>query len=300
MGRLNDGGEEMSVSDQGETGVGTVEILRRFPVKSMLGETHEALDVSARGVTGDRAWAILDEATGKIASAKRAKLWRGLLTCAARTLPGEDGAAIEVALPDGTRHHAGDPALDGRMSALTGRTVRLISVPPHDAEVDRAHPEAQLAEGLDADVASDILKLGAAAPPGTFFDYAPLHLLTTATLDGLATAPGEPAEDVRYRANVVIRSPAGMAGFIENDWVDGTIRIGPSVMLRIVLQTPRCAIPTLAHGALPPQPAALRAAADRNRVEIPGFGNQPCAGVYAAVLQGGSIRHGDVVTFTPA
>jgi len=293
------------VSDQNEIAVGRVEILRRFPVKSMLGEAHETLAVSTRGVAGDRAWAILDEATGKVASAKRAKLWRGLLTCTARTLPGEDGAAaIEVAMPDGTRHHAGDPALDGLMSALTGRTVRLISVPPHDAELDRAHPEAQLAEGLDADVASDILKLGAAAPPGTFFDYAPLHLLTTATLDGLAAGqddgPTSELEDVRYRANVVIRSPPGIAGFVENDWVDGTVRIGASVALRIVLQTPRCAIPTLTHGALPPRPGALRAAADRNRVEIPGFGNQPCAGVYAQVLQGGSIRQGDAVTFTPA
>lgn len=280
--------------------VGTVELLRRFPVKSMLGEAHETLTVSARGVTGDRAWAILDEATGKVASAKRAKLWRGLLTCAARTLNSEDGDAIEVAMPDGTRHHAGDAVLDGLMSTLTGRAVRLISVPPPDAEVDRAHPEAQLAEGLDADVASDILKLGAAAPPGTFFDYAPLHLLTTATLDGLAAADDNGIEDVRYRANVVIRSPLGVTGFVENDWVDGTVRIGASVALRIVLQTPRCAIPTLAHGALPPRPGALRAAADRNRVEIPGFGNQPCAGVYAQVLQGGNIRQGDAVTFTPA
>lgn len=287
--------------DPNETAVGTVEILRRFPVKSMLGEVHETLAVSTRGVAGDRAWAVLDEATGKIASAKGARLWRGLLTCAARTPPGEDGAAATlVTMPDGTRHNAGDPALDGLMSALTGRAVRLISVPPHDAEVDRAHPEAQLAEGLDADVASDILKLGAAAPSGTFFDYAPMHLLTTATLDGLAAASGDPIEDVRYRANVVIRSPGGMAGFVENDWVDGTVRIGETVALRIVLQTPRCAIPTLAHGALPPRPAALRAAAERNRVEIPGFGNQPCAGVYAQVLQGGSIRQGDAVTFTPA
>ncbi len=287
--------------DPNETAVGTVEILRRFPVKSMLGELHESLAVSTRGIAGDRAWAVLDEATGKIASAKRAKLWRGLLTCVARTPPGEDGAAaIQVTMPDGTRHEAGDPALDGLMSALTGRAVRLISVPPQDAEVDRAHPEAQLAEGLDADVASDILKLGAAAPSGTFFDYAPMHLLTTATLDGLAAETGDPIEDVRYRANVVIRSPDGMAGFVENDWVDGTVRIGETVALRIVLQTPRCAIPTLAHGALPPRPSALRSAAERNRVEIPGFGNQPCAGVYAQVLQGGSIRQGDAVTFTPA
>lgn len=51
-----------------------------------------------------------------------------------------------------------------------GRPVRLVSKPPEEAEIDRAHPEAQITEGPEADVASDILKLGAAAPPGSFLD----------------------------------------------------------------------------------------------------------------------------------
>ena len=281
--------------------VGTVAGLRRFPVKSMLGEAPASLALTASGVDGDRAWAVLDEATGKVASAKHAKLWRGLLACSGRTLGGTGGGDVEVSLPDAAAHRAGDPALDGLLSALTGRPVRLAEVPPEGAALDRAHPEAVLAEGLDADVASDILVLGAAAPPGTFLDYAPVHLIATATLDGLAAAPadGDPVEDARYRANIIVRSPPGTPAFPENGWVGGTLRIGPEVELRVILQTPRCAVPTLAHGAMPPRPGALRAAAERNRVDIPGFGHQPCAGCYAEVLRDGTIQEGDLVTFTP-
>ncbi len=272
-----------------EQHVGTVATLHRYPVKSMLGEGCGALAVTHRGAAGDRAWAIVDEATGKVASAKRPKLWRSLIGCGTQTL--DD--AVEINLPDGTIRRAGDPALDDCLSVLTSRPVRLSNTPPNAAEIDRSHPEAQIAEGFDTDVASDILVLGAAAPPGTFLDYAPLHLITSATLDGL-----DGGEVARYRPNIVIRSPSGTAWFPENVWLGGTLQVG-EVTLRIVLQTPRCAIPALAHGALPSRPAALRMPADRNRVDVPGFGYQPCAGIYAEVLREGVIREGDLVTLLP-
>ncbi len=198
-----------------ERHVGTVATLHRYPVKSMLGEGCGALAVAHRGVAGDRAWAIIDKATGKVASAKRPKLWRSLLGCGVQTL--DD--AIEINLPDGTIRRAGDPALDDCLSALTGRPVRLSNTPPDAAEIDRSHPEAQIAAGLDADVASDILVLGAAAPPGTFLDYAPLHLITSATLDGL-----DGGEVARYRPNIVIHSPSGTAWFPEKNGLAAPFR----------------------------------------------------------------------------
>ena len=289
------------MSDRNEHIIGTVAMLSRYPAKSMLGEAQSTLAVAAQGVVGDRAWAVLDEATGKVASAKRPKLWRDLLGCAARTLGEEDQGAVEIELPDGTVRRAGDPELDGLLSGLLGRAVRLASVPPGEAEIDRSFPEEVLAEGLGADVEFSNLTLGGGAPPGTFLDYAPLHLITSTTLDSIGAAlPDGAIEAARYRPNVVIRATDGDAGFPENGWVGGTVRIGDSVALRVILQTPRCAIPMLAHGTLPPRPGALRATAERNRVEIPGFGNQPCAGIYAEVLQGGMIREGDPVAFRAA
>ncbi|MGH3263517.1 MAG: MOSC N-terminal beta barrel domain-containing protein, partial [Trebonia sp.] len=109
---------------------GRVEALRRYPVKSMLGEDQETLTVRSRGVLGDRAWAVLDRTSGKIASAKRPKLWRDLLTCAART----GTEQVEITLPDGRTRTAGDADLDEALSSLTGRAVRLIDTPPEAAE----------------------------------------------------------------------------------------------------------------------------------------------------------------------
>ena len=51
--------------------VGRVAELWRYPVKSMLGERRNQLSITTRGALGDRAWALREIATGRIASAKR-------------------------------------------------------------------------------------------------------------------------------------------------------------------------------------------------------------------------------------
>jgi uncharacterized protein len=64
----------------------------------------------------------------------------------------------------------------------------------------------------------------------------------------------------------------------------------------VVARTPRCAVPTLAHGDLPRDTEALRVLARHNRVEpLDSLAPEPCAGVYAEVLTPGRIRTGDPV-----
>jgi uncharacterized protein YcbX len=58
----------------GET-VGAVKALWRFPVKSMRGEEVELVDLTERGLVGDRAYALVDTATGKVISGKTPR-WR--------------------------------------------------------------------------------------------------------------------------------------------------------------------------------------------------------------------------------
>jgi uncharacterized protein YcbX len=57
--------------------------LWRFPVKSMLGEELDAVELTEGGIVGDRAYAIRDRETGKVASAKHSKRWPNLLDCRA-------------------------------------------------------------------------------------------------------------------------------------------------------------------------------------------------------------------------
>ncbi|MEA2387418.1 MAG: uncharacterized protein QOG41_191, partial [Thermoleophilaceae bacterium] len=74
--------------------IGTVTELWRYPVKSMGGERLEPGVAGQRGLAGHRAWAIVDTETGKVASAKRPKLWGSLLECTAAYAeePPADGA----------------------------------------------------------------------------------------------------------------------------------------------------------------------------------------------------------------
>jgi uncharacterized protein YcbX len=44
----------------------------------MLGEDLREADVTQRGIAGDRALAVLDVETGRVASAKHPRLWPGL------------------------------------------------------------------------------------------------------------------------------------------------------------------------------------------------------------------------------
>ena len=273
--------------------VGTVSRLCRYPVKSMLGEDLDAGDVTVRGLDHDRRLAVVSRRTGKVASAKYPRLWRALLTLSAAANPPAGG--VRITLPDGGTVTSTDPDVDQVLSALLSEPVTLTSTPPPGASLDRAVPEAVLADGETAEVPAELIEIGAGAPPGTFVDFAPLHLLTTGTLDRIAgLSPRGVADPERYRPNIVIRTT--LPGFAENDWLDRYVAVGDDLILRVIARTPRCAVPTLAHGPLPRDTDALRVLARHNRLApVADADPEPCAGVYAEVLNPGRIQVGDSV-----
>ena len=54
----------------GQTRAGSVVALWRYPVKSMMGEELNSSEVADRGLLGDRQFAVVDRATGKVGGAK--------------------------------------------------------------------------------------------------------------------------------------------------------------------------------------------------------------------------------------
>jgi uncharacterized protein YcbX len=60
--------------------LGTVTALRRYPVKSMMGEDVDASDVSYSGLAWERRLALVSRRTSKVTSAKYPRLWRDLLS----------------------------------------------------------------------------------------------------------------------------------------------------------------------------------------------------------------------------
>jgi uncharacterized protein YcbX len=267
--------------------LGTVSLLTRYPVKSMLGEELAAADVTGTGLAGDRSHALIHEVTGRVVSAKNPRLWRAMLTMSATSR----GNVITIRFPDGSAVRSTDAGIDKVLSDFLGQQVTLTATPPQDAQMEHSDPDEVIRHGVAAVVKTEARPLGV----GTFFNFAPVHLLTTSTLARIeALASEATAAQERYRPNVVIRT--GAEGFTENDWLGRDLRIGDAVF-RVIARTPRCAVPTLAHGpGIPRDPAALRVVAGHNRVPaFDGRHAEPCAGVYAEVLRPGRISQGDAV-----
>jgi uncharacterized protein YcbX len=288
--------------------VGTVRALWRFPVKSMLGEELDAADLGADGVVGDRAYALVDKETGKVASAKHAKRWPNLLKCRATFVePPRRGTEVppaRIELADGTSVLSDAPEVDAVLSRFFGRDVELASAADHGYTIDQYHPDE---ENYDPDGHRDEVveaQLGAAffnerglpsaVPEDSFFDLYPLSVLTTSTLDRLGELEPQANFDVRrFRMNVIVENAA--RGFVENEWVGRSIAIGDDVQLGVALPDPRCCMPSVEQEDLPRDPMVLKALAQHNRIDVAGA-LYPCAGVYAVAEAAGTIRQDDRVS----
>jgi len=166
--------------------VGSVVSLWRYPVKSMLGEELNAADVTDRGLRGDRAYALVDRSTGKVASAKNPGKWSRFFECRAAFLEpprsNETLPPIRITLPDGTTAGSEQSDIDQTLTRVLGREVTLMKTAPRAPRFEEYWPDVS---GLPHRETVTDEALALSAPEGTFFDYAVVHLLTTATIDRL-------------------------------------------------------------------------------------------------------------------
>jgi uncharacterized protein YcbX len=239
----------------------------------------------------------VDSSDGKVASAKNPRKWPRLFDFRAALVetpqPGAAMPPVRITLPDGTTVTSDEADLHKSLANVLGREVTLEAAELGErdkVESSSRAPWASRAEeywpdidGLDyQDTVTDF-----DLPAGTFFDCAVIHLLTTATIDRLrGLYPQGRFEVRRFRPNIVVETSDGVQDFVEDAWIERTVRLGDGVLLKVTGPCPRCVMTTLPQGDLPKDSGILRAAAQHHGVNV---------GVYASVLHGGLVRRGDAV-----
>jgi uncharacterized protein len=271
--------------NKAQTDKGKVVSIWRYPVKSMLGEELNSSYVTERGLVGDRAYALIDHETGKVASAKNPRKWERLFDFHSIFVnppqAPENIPPVRITLPDGTQIFSGqNEDIDHTLSNALGRDVRLMKASLEKPSYEEYWPNI---EGLaQRETVTD-----EAMPPRTFFDIAVIHLLTTSTINRLRELYPEGRFEVRrFRPNIVVETASGEKNFIENLWIGKKLTIGEDIVLKVNGPCTRCVMITLPQADLPKDLSILRTVARYNQVNV---------GIYASVLRGGTIRRGDLV-----
>jgi uncharacterized protein len=211
--------------------VGSVIELRRYPVKSLAGETLSVAAVDERGLDGDRRWAVTDT-DGKFGSSKSTRRFRKMEGLLQLTANYDRHRNAIIGFPDGRRISGDDPSVHEALSDHVGRPVQLL-------------PEGMVSH----------------------FDEGPLHLVTTASLAALADRHGAPVSIARLRANLLV--DVGTAtGFVENSWTGQTLAIGPALVISIREPMSRCVMVDLAQHDLLAAPGLLDTIGRHNRACI--------------------------------
>jgi uncharacterized protein YcbX len=115
------------------TAVPVLHEIRRYPVKSMAGESLDAVEIDLRGLAGDRWYAVVDD-EGKLASGKHSRRFRrrdAVFHFASSTT----GTGVRVT-GRGAGWSVGDPALDAALTEAMGDAVRVLpeARTPHQDE----------------------------------------------------------------------------------------------------------------------------------------------------------------------
>jgi MOSC domain-containing protein len=276
--------------------VGTIGELWRYPVKSMLGGTESALVVTGQGAVGDRAWALRDLESGRIASAKRFPRLLGFRAGyevePTRDAPGR----VRILTPDGRILHPDEPGASEAISEILGHPLRLENRPGSDekAGIDGETvfgdvPVPEMKPDWTPETMPDFFQLKS----GSFLEIGSLFVLASGSVEHLLRLQGGTAliDRRRFRPNLYVDTGSGPGRFVEDEWLGRDLAVGSEVVLGDFEPTLWCVTSTLAQEELPRDPSVLRTAAQHHR---------GCLGVYCSVRSPGVVRAGDPVMLLDA
>jgi uncharacterized protein YcbX len=278
--------------------------LFRFPVKSMMGETCETLQIGATGTVGDRVWAVRDEKRGGIRGGKKIPSLMTLDASFIDAAGAQGSSPAIITAADGDSRQTGAEDINEWLSAKLSHPVTLWPLLPADAldhyrrgAPDSEDMEAELREMFarapdeplpDLEIFAEVMEYE--SPPGTYFDAFPLLIMSEQSLASMAAHRPESLFDVsRFRPNILVNCEDAGQAYPEQAWVGKQIRLGETV-LDIVAPCPRCAMTTHGFSDLPKDPGIMRALVQANGGNL---------GVYARVVETGAISTGDVLELLP-
>ena len=133
---------------------GKIVTLWRYPIKSMMGEELNVADLTKWGLVGDRAYALIDKATTKVASAKNPSKWPHVFDFrAAFVVPPRIGMPlplVRITLPDGTVLTTEQGDLNQSLSEALHREVSLDAAERTSPEPKGVIPFARAASQVKA------------------------------------------------------------------------------------------------------------------------------------------------------
>lgn len=287
--------------------VGTIKELWRYPVKSMVGESVDSVQIESYGVMGDRLWAVRDDDAGEISGVRKKPK---LLTCSAQYSEqpvgdscGKNVPATNITMPSGEVLNSSDSGLSAALSNLLGSSVSLHPLQPKSnkqhyrtagttgaKEIKRQFASKELPDMSSFSWAQLSELMFYVTPLGRYYDVYPLHLLTTNSLMKMAEIEPEGDFNVcRFRPNIVIDSPVGEIGFDEFTWLGGTLSIG-DVVIKCETPTVRCSAPAQPQVDMGKSAKVIKALNEHTGRNM---------GINATVIQCGEIKLGDEVQWTP-
>lgn len=295
--------------------IAAVAALWRYPVKSLGGEQLQQVDIGARGLHGDRLWAVRDLQRDVTATARRIPLLLGATARYTRPVAPDAGPGnvpdVEISFPDGSVYSSSDPGVHAKLSELVDRDVRLTALPPADDtslhKLSRDERENMSIAALRKDFGvsegekfpdmsmfrvADLTMLGRySTPPGMFVDLAPVHVMTRTSLQTIEAELGgdtdaDPVDVRRFRPNILLTLDNPDDELPESQWTGGRLSVGGTV-LAVTMPTIRCVVPSRAQPGIEVDRRITRAVASRAG---------RCLGAYCWVNVGGRVSVGDTAT----
>ncbi len=195
-----------------------IQALWHYPIKSLLGEKQQKLEINERGVAGDRHFAVANE-QGKFGSGKNTRRFRRIDNLFALRAV-SNGDSLSIGFPDGRCVDVHSEHINGQLSEFLGQPVKIV-------------PEQEVPH----------------------FDDGPVHLLLSSELARLQSlVPNAQVDERRFRSNIILDVAEHTR---DSDLIGEVLTIG-EVQLEVTHKTERCRMVTIEQDDLKFEPEILR------------------------------------------